>query len=309
MKTEKQKWVKPLVFGVILVAVLVTGLVLLNNKKVEINTLNKKYYDLNALYQERDSLVNDLASTFDEIEQNLTFVNNKRGQLLLDNQEGEVNQKDKVVADIKLMNSMLEESSKKIEELESKLKSSGVEIKSFKNKIAQLSKSIEEQNTLIAQMKTELEQRDYMLAERENQIAQMDDQLNELSTNLSQKQDTLKMKSETIVEKDNQLNTAYFASGTFKELKENGVLERNGGFLFLGRNETLKRNFNHDYFTRLDTRTTDMFPIFAKKVEIISEHPDSSYSYVYEDDQIAYLKIEDPEAFWKVTKYAVVEVK
>ena len=243
---------------------------MLNNKKVEINTLNKKYDNLNAMYQERDSLVNDLASTFEEIEQNLTFVNNKRGQLLLDNPEGEVNKKDQVVADIKMMNTMLEESSKKIEELESKLKSSGVEIKSFKNKLAKLSKSIEEQNTLIAQMKTELEERDYMLAERENQIAQMDDQLNELSTNLTSKEDTLNMKKQTIVEKDNQMNTAYFASGTFKELKENGVLERNGGFLFLGRNETLRSDFNQDYFTKLDTRTTDMFPVFAKKVEVIS---------------------------------------
>ena len=98
------------------------------NKENKIETLNNRYSDLNSLYEVRDSMVNDLSSTFDEIEENLTFVKNKRGQLSIEKEEDNSSRKEEIVADIKLMNTMLEESSKKIDELDKKLKSSGINI-------------------------------------------------------------------------------------------------------------------------------------------------------------------------------------
>lgn len=308
MKTEKSM-VRNVFFGFLLVAIVVVGLVLVNNKNNEIDQLHQNYSDLNSLYEERDSLVNDMAGTFDEIEENLTFVKNKRNQLQLDTKEGVKNEKEAIVADIKLMNTMLEESSKKIESLNKKLKSSGIEINSFKKRMARLNQTIEEQNESMAELQAQLEEKDFQLEERENQIAEMDDQLAQLQTNVEQQEDSIELKSQIITQKEDELNKAYFASGTYKELKENGVVEKNGGFLFFGKNESLQENLNEDYFTQLDTRSTDVFPLFADKVEVISEHPDSSYSYVYENDKIAYLKIENPEEFWKITKYAVVQVK
>jgi len=193
--------------------------------------------------------------------------------------------------------------------MEKKLNASGIEIISFKKRIARLQESIEEQNESIAELKTELNEKDMLIEERDVQIAEMDEQLAELETNVRQKEDSIEMKSKIITEKENELNKAWFASGTFKELKENGVVEKEGGFLFLGRNETVQEDLNENYFSQLDARNTDIFPIFSKKAQIISEHPDSSYRYIYEDDKIAYLKIENPEEFWKITKYAVVQLK
>ncbi len=309
MNREKKNLIRNLVIGFVVFAVLVTGIVIISHNRSEIKDkeakladLNQQYSELNSMYEERDSLVNDLAGTFDEIEQNLTFIRNKRKQLMIDAQEGAPNQKEKIVADIKLMNTMLEQSSEKIESLTKKLKSSGIEINSFKNRIAELTQNLEEQNESVRRLTSDLEERDY-------QIAELGQQVNQLESNLSLKQDSLEMKSQTITEKENQINKAYFASGTFKELKENGVLKKDGGFLFLGRNEKLRDNLNEDYFTELDRRNTNVFPLFADKAEMITEHPDSSYSYIYEDNKIAYLKIENPEEFWKVSKYAVVETK
>jgi len=83
MKTEKSM-ARNVFLGFILVALVVLGIVLVNNKNSEIDRLNQNYSDLSSLYEERDSLVNDMAGTFDEIEKNLTFVKNKRNQLQLD---------------------------------------------------------------------------------------------------------------------------------------------------------------------------------------------------------------------------------
>lgn len=301
MKTEK----KSVMIGisvVLLLAVVIVAGIIISNKTNEIEQLNTQNTDLNMTIEERDSLVNEMASTFDEIEQNLTFVRDKRGQLALSQGEGNENQKELLVADIKLMNEMLEESSKKIDELDKKLKASGVEIKSFRNKIAQLNKNIEEQNNSIQMLQTQI-------AERDTKIAEMDLQMVQLHSDIASKVDTIVEKSQIIVAKDNELNKAYFASGTLKELKEHGVVTREGGFLGLGKSNAVPDNLNDSYFTELDQRSTRTLPLFAKKAEFISEHPDSSYSFVFEDDKIAYLQIEDPEEFWKISKYAILAVK
>ena len=309
MKTEKKSLLTKIAVGVLFVFAVVIGIVLISNKNSEIEKLNEEYTTLNEIYEEKDSVVNDMARTFQAIETSLTFVRNKRDQLRIDTNEGVKNEKEAIVADIKLMNTMLEESSKKIDSLSDRLKSSGIQINSFKNRIAQLKEDIELQNSSISKLEKSLEERDYRIEEQQTQIAQLDEKVEVLETDITQKEDSLELKSQIITQKENELNKAYFTSGTFKELKENGVVMRDGGFLFLGRQEKLQENLNESYFTELDKRNTDVFPIFSKKAEVISEHPDSSYSYIYDDEQIAYLKIENPDEFWKITKYAVIEVK
>ncbi len=309
MKSVNKSRVRNATIGIFLLAIILLGVFILVNKENKIDDLNKRYSDLTTMYQERDSIVNDLNTTFDEIEENLTFVKNKRSQLSIEKSEGNPSRNEAIVADIKLMNTMLEESSNKIDELNEKLKTSGIDIKSFRNKIAQLSKSVEEQNESIAQLETDLKERDEQIAVMDEKVGTLESDIAEKVNTLQMKNDSLQMKSEVITNRENDLNRAYFASGTYKELKDNGVVEKDGGFLFLGRNEKVQNNINEKYFTELDKRSTDVFPIFSKKAEIISEHPDSSYRYIYENDQIAYLKIENPEEFWKLTKYAVVQVK
>lgn len=309
MKTEKNSRIRNTSIIVFFIVVIVLGLFVIVNKENKIKDLNNKYSTLNTMYTERDSLVNDFNAAFDEIEKNLTFVKNKRSQLSIEKEEGNPSKKEAVVADIKLMNTMLEESSNKIDDLEKKLKQSGINIKSFKNKIAELSKNVEEQNASIEQFKLQLQQRDEQIAQMDEKVTNLTSDIQEKDNALVMKDDSLKMKSQIITEKDNEMNKAYFAMGTYKELKDNGVVQKDGGFLGIGRNEKIQPNLKDSSFTEVDKRNTDVLPIFSKKVEMISQHPNSSYRYIYDNDQIAYLKIENPDEFWKYSKYAVVEVK
>lgn len=309
MKTEKRTRTQNVVIGIFFAVLIGIGIYVIVNKQNQLKMLNNEYSDLTTMYQERDSLVNEFTNTFDEIENSLTFVKNKRSQLSIDNPEGNPSHNEEIVADIKLMNTMLEESSKKIEDLEKKLKASGIDIKSFKNKIAQLTKNVEEQNASIENLKIQLTERDQQIALMDEKMTNLESDIQEKDNALVMKNDSLLMKAKAIEQKDNELNKAYFAIGTFKELKDNGVVQKEGGFLGIGRNEKITENLNDGYFTEIDKRSTDVFPVFSKKVEMISQHPDSSYRYIYDDDQIAYVKIENPDEFWKMTKYAVLELK
>ena len=308
MKTDN----RPLIMGVtsafLFLLVIVGGISLYNNRN-QIKLLNLQNSTLNSTLENRDSLVNEMASTFDEIEQNLMFVRNKRDQMVSVPNEGGKSQKEILVADIKLMNEMLEESSKKIEELDKKLKASGIDIKSFKNKLAQLSKTIAEQDNNIQQLRAEVEQRDFKIAEMDTQIVRLTSENASKDDSIEYKSQVIAEISQTIVEKENEMNEVYFVAGTYGQLADKGVLTKEGGFLGIAKNKAIRDDITENNFAKLDMRNTSQFPLNTKKAKLISEHPDDSYRLVEQNDKIAYLEIENPEEFWKITKYAIVETK
>ena len=78
----------------------------------------------------------------------------------------------------------------------------------------------------------------------------------------------------------------FFAFGTFKELAENGVVAKEGGFLGIGKNKILQKNFNEDYFTKIDIVENRSIPLNVRKVKLISNHPVDSYKLIEEDGLI-----------------------
>ena len=306
MKTEKKSLAKFIVGGVLLAIVLI-GAVLLSDNRTRISQLSTENACLNSTIRTRDSLVNVMTATFDEIERNLTFVRDKRSQLSVVSAERSKEKKDVLVADIKLMNEMLEQNSIKIEELDKKLKASGIEIQSFKNKIAQLNSDILAQNNSIKQLSSDLAQRDRKIAEMNVEVVTLKSDNSAKDDSINIKSQVIAAKEQIIESKENELNKVYYVSGTAKELKEKGIIQKEGGFLGLGRNKDLNSRVDMQAFSELDQRTALMIPIFSKKVEVITEHPDSSYQLIYQDNQVAYLQIEKPAEFWKLTRYLVVE--
>lgn len=307
--STKSKTILQVAAGILLLAVIGAGLKIILNKNAEVNQLNARNAGLSNTLQQRDSLVSELADAFDEIENNLTFVREKRGQLSIAPAEAKKSRNETIVEDVRLMNDMLTESSKKIEELEKKLKSSGIEIKSFRNKIAALSKSIEEQQNNITTLTAELEQRNLKIADMDQQITVMKEDMVVMQEEISSKADTISMKSQVIESRENELNKAFFVSGTYRELLDKGIIEREGGFLGLGKGKDLKDDLNETWLLPLDQRLVQSLPIHAKKAHLITEHPGGSYQLVYENDQVAFIQIEDPSAFWKLSRYLVVETR
>jgi DNA repair exonuclease SbcCD ATPase subunit len=313
-ENKSKKWEKSLlrniVTGAIVLLIAITGFIIILNKDAKISELYVEKNNLSSIIETRDSVINELDGTISEIEENITFIKNKRGQLELEQQEGSPDQKKRIIEDIALMNTMLEESEKKIDELNKKLASSNVELSSFRNRIAKLTNDLKEQNEVVVQLQRELEQKDFLLAEMDTKVNEMTQEILVIYDSINVMNDSIVEKTEKLQQMDEELHKAYWTFGTFKELKENGVVTREGGILgILGKTKALNKNLNESYFTELDIRSTQTIPLYAKKVEVISEHSDSSYHFVYQDDLIAYLEIEDPNEFWKLTKYAVIEVK
>lgn len=311
-ETKKTKRLAITISGLVAVAflaIVIGGIIMVNKGKLEISQLSSEKTGLEEVLFERDSMVNDLISTLDTIESNLTFINEKRSQLVLENSESTLSKKESIIRDIKMMNAMLEESSKEMEELEKKLKNSGIQLSSFRNKIAKLNENIEQQNAQIVDLSIQVEQQKVMLAEVTYQKDSLQNQVVAFGDTITYKEEIIVQKEEIITQQVNELNKAYIASGTFRELNDNGVVSKEGGFLGLGKNKTLLDDFNEDYFTKIDITENRSIPLNAKKVKLISEHPANSYKLIEEDGKITKLEIEIPEDFWKISPYAVIEVK
>jgi hypothetical protein len=301
-ETKKTQMGAIIIAGIFVVIAIIGTVYVYKQKDAQVKTLLMEKNDLSLMMEQKDSLLNDLESTFTEIENNLSFIKEKRSQIAMVQSEGGKNRKQAIIEDIKLMNTMLEESNKKIAELDQKLKRSGLNLKSYEKRLQALNETIQSQNSEIAELKQMIENKNVTLAELDTKIQTM-------NADMQRQSDTISVKQKQIEDKTTKLNTAHVVTGTYKELKEEGILDREGGILGVGSSKAIQENFDPTHFTELDIRTTKTIPLNAKKAKVISEHPHNSYSLVEENGQIAYLQIDNPEEFWRISKYAVIQVK
>ena len=103
------------------------------------------------------------------------------------------------------------------------------------------------------------------------------------------------------------LNTAYVVVGTKKELKENGIIDSEGGFLGLGRVKSLAADADDDWFIPIPISETEEIDLACKKAKLLTTHPESSYSLTG-DQTIESLVIKDPIAFWDKSDFLIIEI-
>jgi chromosome segregation ATPase len=250
-------------------------------------------YQLNS----KDSVVNTYVGSFNEIEENLATIKQKENILSTNKKGTELSgeAKDRINEDIQTINKLMDENREKIATLNEQMRKSG-------HKVASLEKLIKNLN--------------YKLAEKDKELSGLREQLLTLNAtieSLHTSMDTLTAqstgKSKVITEQTTKLNTAYYAVGTYKELKEKKVLNKEGGFLGLGREEILKKDFNTEYFTQIDITKTTSIVVGNKKAKLLTTHPSDSYKMNTNDKKVVTdITITNPEKFWKVSKYMVVVI-
>lgn len=240
---------------------------------------------------ERDESVNEFMRSFNEIEENLLAIQQKERTLNSGNVENGAelggDAKARIESEIQSINELMEKNKNQISELQKKLKNSNFKIDQFEKTIARLEQSISEKDAEIVALNEKLVALNYQVEGLNRSV----DSLNVDS----------KAKADQIVAKDDQMNEVYYAVGTKKELTSNGVLTKEGAFS--GGGSGKKLDFNSGYFTKIDARKTSEISINAKKAKLLSSHPAAAYELTGTK-----LTIKDANAFWKASKYCVIEV-
>ncbi|MBK7134520.1 MAG: hypothetical protein IPH69_17400 [Bacteroidales bacterium] len=284
-------------FIVLLTVGIVVFLLYSSQHKKLLNFMESQKVTLTDKVSARDSLISEWIMTFDEIEKNIAMIKEKEKVITVNSANSEISKdkKQQVLEDIKYINTLLDQNKKKIASLTAQLKKSGGTLKVLQNKITELEATMKENETEIEELKTALVDKNF--------------EVEQLNTQMTFLQDTIAQKDETISNQKYEMNKAFYACGTFKELKAKGLLTKEGGFIGIGKTETLTGNFSDNAFVQIDLTQTKSIPVNSKNAKLISEHPEGSYEFLRDaDKKIISLEIKDPALFWKISKYAVVEL-
>jgi hypothetical protein len=267
-------------------------------QKRQIAMMEDQKYSFTELLTQRDSTINDWVLTFDQIEKNLQAIKEKEKIITMNatDREFSKDRKQQIMEDINYINTLLDQNKKKIASLNDQLKKSGGTIKGLQMKIAELEIAMKQSEVEITDLKTALTEKNF-------KIEQLNGKVNDMQVAIEQKDQTISTQTA-------EINKAYVTAGTFKALKAKGLVSKEGGFLGLGKSKSLKENFPDSLFAQIDITVTKTIPVNSKSAKLLTEHPTGSYEIIHEDkDKIAYIEITDPNQFWKISKYAVVEIK
>jgi hypothetical protein len=103
------------------------------------------------------------------------------------------------------------------------------------------------------------------------------------------------------------LNTAYVVSGTKKELHQYGIIDKEGGFIGLGRVKSLAAEADESLFYPVSIDGTESIELQCKKAKLLTTHPEASYKLTV-DKTIEDLTILDKAAFWELSDFLIIEI-
>jgi hypothetical protein len=268
--------------------------------------------EVQAQLSQLDSVTAQRDSLFSEVAQNARLMNELGTEL--NKVEGLTEQdastaespisasRDNLINKVHQITARLADTEQHLAESRRQLRRIGGRADSLKGRVATLESQVSDFQAMIESQKTTVSS----LTERVQALEQ---------TNLALR-DTLGSMQDTIATLATLENTAYYVVGTEKELLERGVIVKEGGarvlFIFGKAGQTLApaRQLDPTLFTPIDIRTTTEIPL-----------PDSTAEYKIASRQnLEYLatpvearntvrgtlKIDEPDAFWRPSKFLIV---
>ena len=261
-----------------------------NQLKAENDSLLMELTQRNAELDEMMGTFNDISEGFRQINAAESRVDLQRGAVA----EGSLNAKQQIASDIEFIRKQMEENKAQIAKLQAQLKNSKYNSTQLKKAVEALTAELNAKQQRIEELQTEL-------ASKNIRIQELDAAVRDLSAEKETLTAENEAKAKTVAEQEKSLNAAWFVFGTKSELKAQKILQSG---------DVLKSaDFNKDYFTQIDIRTTKEIKLYSKRAELLTTHPAGSYELVKDDKGQLTLKITNPTEFWSVSRYLVIQVK
>lgn len=199
-----------------------------------------------------------------------------------------------MIADIRAIGTLILKNNKELAALQARVRSTDKKNQGLVDLMNHLSQELNEKDTEIVAM--------------QQKITRSNTSLNTL---VNQYNDSIVVISEQrgeIGRLKTELYTVYYAIGTEKELKQQGVITKQGGVIGIGRVAVLNHNAGTHLFTMADLTNLHEVPLGGHRfVKLVTSHPADSYKIT--SSSAEKLVITDADAFWSKSKYLVAIVK
>ena len=254
---------------------------------------------LNQIIAQKDNEINDMIATFGDIEEGFREITEAQSRVTLAKQGEGTNSAKRIKENMQFIQQTMRQNKELINKLKQQLRESSFKSEELKKLIDNMQQQLEEKEAQMQALREELDKKDIHIAELDETVANLNTDVNQLTEETTQK-------SQTISQQDKQLHTAWFVFGTKDELKKQNILTKDGMF---SKTRLLEKDFNKDYFTKIDIRIDKEIKLYSKSAEMLTSHPSSSYTLAPDANKQYVLRITDPDLFWSTSKYLVSQVK
>jgi len=239
---------------------------------------------------QKDSLITAYLNDLNEIQDNLDRIKEREKIITMKPAEMNSGDKETVVAEIKELDEWIVANDKKMNSLQHRLK--GMDTKNTKLQ------------SLVDHLTQETAQKDEEIAELQNRLGKADDSLRLVTARFNDSIVVIKkQRTEMAV-----LSTVYYVSGTMKELQDKGVINKEGGFIGLGRVAELNPAANNNVFVKTDMNSLTGIALHGKFRRFITTHPENAYQLI-SGSKTDSISITMPATFWSESKYLVIATK
>ena len=262
-----------------------------NKSKVD-GAVTAERDSLNKVIAQKDNEINDIMSTFNQIEEGLREIGQAEGRISVARDGEGASRTQRIAENMQFIQQTMQQNRELIDKLRMQLRESSINGEQLKKTIESLALQLEEKDKELQQLRAELDAKDI-------HIMDLDEKIANLNTNVSNLSSESAKKTETINAQDKQLHSAWFVFGTKKELKQQQILKDG---------KVLQGNFNKDYFTKVDIRVDKEIKLYSRSAKMLTSHPSSSYTLQRDANKQYVLRITDPQLFWSTSKYLVILV-
>jgi predicted RNase H-like nuclease (RuvC/YqgF family) len=273
---------------------IVFGIVWMNAAK-ENKALIKSNEDLQSLYESSTATISEIQESLQSLDQDLT------GQLFT---QGEIpnaspaDRRDRIITSIANMRDQIEADKKKIAQLEGQLANSRTQLRGVQDMVNRLKASLDDKERIMSELQDRLGIMDETI-EAERRLSQMA---------IAEREQTIAERDQALIDAEREADTIYYVVGTRKQLMDQGIIDRKGGILGIGRVTTINKKIATEKFTEINLQDSQQitFKITNKGYSILSNHIATTYNVEKVDGEYV-LTVTDKENFRK-QKFLVIEL-
>ena len=279
------------------VIALVSGATLLvacdSGTKEQQSLMETSKQELALAVQERDqllALVKEISADIDHIKNMDEMMASAASQ----SSDG-VGQRCQLLKDIETLKLTMQNRKTKLAEMERELENSTLNNKELSEIVGAFHKQIDAHISRIESLKEQLLSANRHIVVLSGKV----DSLSVTVANVTNELDTALLVSEQL---ENRLNICYYIVAAKSILKTHKIIESG----FLRKTKTLEGDFDKGSFIAGDKRSLSCLPLSSPKARVLTNHPVSSYE-VIRDGGNTRLIINDPDSFWSLSNYLVVQ--
>jgi chromosome segregation ATPase len=193
----------------------------------------------------------------------------------------------------------------RISSIREMMENSRIKMMSLDKSLSQLRKQGGAKSEEILALDQRLDETSKRLIDKQNEITEL---RNSLEKQLEELGEELENQILLATELKNNLNRAYYYISDSKTLREKDIVNKEGGFIGLGRVKVINAEASDSLFNKAEKDQLKTIELNSKKAKLITSHPEDSYELVEVENMIERLNILNFDAFWKDSNYLVIEV-